>query len=410
MKLMSTCRLFAVLATTFISYGLSAQTDSAVWTNTTKVPAGFGYPANAFDSAGFATSGLTADTLTLAKMGLAKTLKPKVATSPYDNTVYSMREYAATDTGGVAVAPTGIWEANPTATGKPDRYIQFNVNAKTALYITSVKASLVSSGGGAVTADFYYSTDGWATSNLLVLGSVQKLSKDTMRTFVLELPSTVSIGSGQTFSLRMLPFNNSKSATTGKLIGLENIVIYANPTPLPVKFSNVSASLINSQAKINWTSESELNVLSYTIEKSSNGVSFVEIGKVTASKIKNYSFVDRTIAAGTNYYRIKSTDANGATTYSSVVKVLSLAKGGVTVFPNPVTNHTLNMQISGVDAGKYAINLYSINGQKVSTSSINIASGALSQSITLPGSVKAGTYQLELTNGSTKVVKSISVQ
>ena len=409
MKLMSTCRLFVVLATIFISAKSSAQTDSAVWTNTTKVPAGFGYPTSAFDSAGFSTAGLTTDTLTLAKIGLAKTLKPKVATSPYDNLTYSMREYAATDTGGVAVAPTGIWEGNAAATGKPDRYIQFNVKANSALYITSVKASLVSSGGGAVTADFYYSTDGWATSNLLVLGSVQKLSKDTMHTFTLELPSTVSLTSGQTFSLRLLPFNNSKTPVTGKLLGFEDIVIYANPTPLPVKFGSISANLINSQAKISWTSLSEINVLNYSIEKSADGTDFKEIGTTPATKSVNYSFTDKTVT-GTSYYRIKSTDATGSVTYSSVVKVLGQTKVGATVFPNPVTNHTLNLQIAGIDAGKYAINIYSISGQRVSTTSINVAGGSLSQSVVLPSAVKAGTYQLELTNGSTKVVKAISVQ
>jgi hypothetical protein len=168
MKLMITCRFFVVLATIFISYGLSAQTDSAVWTNTTKVPTGFGYPTNAFDSAGFSTARLSTDSITLAEIGVGKTLKPKIATSPYSNATYSMREYAPTDTGGVAVAASsGIWQAD--STGNPNKYIQFNVTANAALFITNLKASLVSSGGGAVTADFYYSTDGWVTSNLHTL-------------------------------------------------------------------------------------------------------------------------------------------------------------------------------------------------------------------------------------------------
>jgi len=412
MKLMITCRFFVVLATIFISYGLSAQTDSAVWTNTTKVPAGFGYPTNAFDSAGFSTARLTTDSITLAGIGIGKTLKPKIATSPYSNATYSMREYAPTDTGGVAVAPSaGIWQAD--STGNPKRYIQFNVTANAALFITSVKASLVSSGGGLVTADFYYSTDGWATSNLLVLGSVQKLSKDTMRTFTLGLPATVSLISGQTFSLRLLPFDDYKSSTSGKLLGFEDVVIYANPTALPVKFSSISATLINNnQSKISWVCENAVNVLNYSIEKSIDGINFNEIGKVAPTTTgEDYSYTDINPVVGINYYRIKSTDVTGSVLYSAVAKVLrQTGNTGITVFPNPVTNHSLTLQIDGIETGKYAINIYSITGQKVSTTSINITSGSLFQPLTLPGSIKAGIYQLELTNGTTRVIKTISVQ
>jgi len=149
--------------------------------------------------------------------------------------------------------------------------------------------------------------------------------------------------------------------------------------------------------------------LNYSIEKSADGTNFKEIGTTPATKSVNYSFIDKTVS-GTSYYRIKSTDVTGSVTYSSVVKVLGQTKVGVTVFPNPVTNHTLNLQIAGIDAGKYAINIYSISGQRVSTTSINVSGGSLSQSVVLPSAVKAGTYQLELTNGSTKVVKAISVQ
>ena len=413
MKLLFTCRLFVLAATMFICFDLSAQTDSAVWTNVTKVPTGFGYPSNAFDSAGFSTSGLTTDTITLSKVGIAKTLKPKIATSPYDNATYSMREYGTTDTSGVAVAASlGIWEANPTSTSKPDRYLQFNATANKSLFITSVKASLVSSGGAAVTADFYYSTDGWATSNLLVLGSVQKLSKDTMHTFVLQLPNTLSLTSGQTFSLRMLPYNASKSGTSGKLLGFEDVVIYANPTALPVKFTNLNATLINNdQAKISWSCENAINLSNYVVEKSTDGVNFNDLEKIEATNSKDYSYTDLNPVDGINYYRIKSNDINGASLYSAVVTVLRQQESSsITVFPNPVTNKLLNLQINGIKSGNYAINIYSITGQKISSKLINITSNSFVQPLTLPSNIKPGVYQLEFTNGTTRIVRAISVR
>ena len=181
---------------------------------------------------------------------------------------------------------------------------------------------------------------------------------------------------------------------------------------VPIKSITLQAKIINGQVNLQWKTINEFNIESFTIQHSTNCVNFTDIGTADAVGYgtNNYSLVDKTPAEGVNYYRIKSTDATGSVTYSSVVKVLGQTKVGVTVYPNPVTNHTLNLQIAGIDAGKYAINIYSISGQRVSTTSINVAGGSLSQSVVLPSAVKAGTYQLELTNGSTKVVKAISVQ
>ncbi|MFP5039382.1 T9SS type A sorting domain-containing protein [Parasediminibacterium sp. JCM 36343] len=411
MKSISTLRLLAVIAATGVSLHLSAQSDSAVWTNVTKPPTN--YPKNAFDSGGFSSSRLTVDTCAYVRIGVSKTLKPKAGiNAPFDIATYSMRTFAPTDTGAnnLKVDPaSGFWEGNSTVEGIPSRYIEFAVHPTTNLFMTGIKVSMVSTGGAAVTADFYYSTDNWATSNLLILGKDQLLSKDTIRTFNIQV-SDVLVVAGGSFKVRLLPYNASKAASKGKALGFENFVIYANTTPLPVKFSAVSASRVNNQSVINWVSEGEVNVASYAVEKSTNGIEFKQAGTVPASSRKNYSFTDPAPASGVNYYRIKSIDKNGAVTYSSILKVLFQTKGGVTVFPNPVANHQLNLQVDGFDAGNYAVNIYSISGQKVASKAINLVGSSLSQAVTLPASIKAGTYELEFTNGATRVVKTIAVQ
>ena len=408
MKSISTLRLFIVLTAMFVSYGLSAQTDSAVWTNTTKVPTGL--PKSAFDSGSYSTSRLTADSCTYVRLGVAKTLKPKVATSPFDNVTYSMREFAPTDTSGVTVAASaGIWEANPTATGDPTRYLEFAIHATSNLYVTGIKAPMVSSGGAAISADIYYSTDNFATSNLLVLGKNELLSKDTFKTFNLTLPD-VAITSGQSFKVRLLVYYATKAAASGKLFGFEDFVIYANTTPMPVSFGGISANLINKESLVNWSAENEINTSSYSVEKSINGSSFKEIGTVNASKRINYSFTDANPTNGVNYYRIKAIDNNGAVLYSSVVKVLNQTLSGITVFPNPIIGRKLNVQIDGVSVGHYTLNVYSVTGQRVSSTPLTLNSSSLSQSLLLPSSIKAGTYELELSNGVSRVTKTISVQ
>ena len=187
-------------------------------------------------------------------------------------------------------------------------------------------------------------------------------------------------------------------------------VYFKSVLPLPARFAAINANLVSNLVKVNWTSDVEVNTFTYAIEKSTNGVDFKEIGKIFASNSRNYSWIDPTPSNGINYYRIKSLDNNGTYNYSAVVKVLRQTKTGISVFPNPVLDRKMNVQLDGFESGKYTLNVYNINGQSILSTSINMENSSLAQTITLPNSTKAGIYQLELTNGANRVVKTISVQ
>ena len=243
------------------------------------------------------------------------------------------------------------------------------------------------------TADTSAVTSNWTT----ILDSV------TVKTSCVDTALLVSLPNAQ-----RIRFKDVSGVAAGYQLDVDSIY-FKSYAALPVRFANVNANLLNNVVKVNWTSESELNVASYSIERST-GAGFKEIGNIGTSNSKNYSFLDKTPSAGVNYYRIKATDNNGSVLYSSIVKVLVETKSaGITVFPNPVVGQKLNIQIDGVDAGKYAINIYSISGQRVSTTAVTLSGGSLSQALALPN-IKAGIYQLELTNGSTRITKTISVQ
>ncbi len=396
--------MFFVLTAMVVSYGLSAQSDSAVWPNTTKVPVGL--PASAFDSGAYSSSKLTALPYTFVKLGVGKTLKPKI-NGPYDIATYSMREFAPIDTNGTAVvATTGTWEALATS-GNPGRYIEFGITANSDIFVTGIKAPMVSSGGSTLTTDIVYSTDDFATSTTLVVGKSLKLSKDTINTFNFSLPD-LALAKGATFKVRLLLWNNTKAATTGKLFGFEAFAIYANSTPLPVKFGSINANLVNKKSLVSWSVENEINSVSYSIEKSLNGVDFKEIGSIAASKSGVYSFADQS-PASINYYRIKSIDADGSYSYSSVVKVSNSAKSGIFVYPNPILDRKVNIQLDGLEAGLFVASVYNVNGQKVATSSVNLTTTTVS-SLALPSSIKSGVYQLELVNGASRMTKSIIIK
>lgn len=189
----------------------------------------------------------------------------------------------------------------------------------------------------------------------------------------------------------------------------------AQGAPLPVKLGTVSASARNNGVSVDWTALTELNLSKYIVERSADGMNFSAIGSVTAKNsldATNYSFFDAAPAAGNNYYRLKSEDIDGKSTYSSIVKVnLDKTTAGFVVYPNPVRNGSVSFQSAELAKGNYTVKVISVSGQQMMAQSFTHNGGAISQSVQLPQSVKTGIYTLLIENAGTKVMnKSFIVQ
>ena len=82
----------------------------------------------------------------------------------------------------------------------------------------------------------------------------------------------------------------------------------------------------------------------FSIERSKEGVNFDALTTMQAtqkSKSKgNYSFSDAAPFKGINYYRLKSMDNAGVSTYSKVIAVDFSKRISVSIYPNPASNKT----------------------------------------------------------------------
>jgi hypothetical protein len=88
---------------------------------------------------------------------------------------------------------------------------------------------------------------------------------------------------------------------------------------------------------------------------------------------------------------------DGSFTYSIVLEIDRNAQKGISVFPNPVTNHTIILSLAGEPAGTYLITLYATNGTRVTNYSISYdGSGALT-TLALNQTLPTGLYYLEIT-------------
>ena len=198
--------------------------------------------------------------------------------------------------------------------------------------------------------------------------------------------------------------------TTDNYIGTFGSFAFGfNPSLLPVTFGTVSASAIGSSVKVSWQSLTEVNVASYVVEGSADGVTFTDKGTVAAKGASEYSFVDVAPSVGVNYYRIKEVDNNGSTTYSAVVAVKESAlAASLSIYPNPVSDKQLKFVLN-TDAANYTLKVTNVLGQTVLAKTIAHNGGTTSYSVSLP-SIKAGTYFVKLSNGANQLTKTVIVE
>lgn len=105
---------------------------------------------------------------------------------------------------------------------------------------------------------------------------------------------------------------------------------------LPVNWQSFTVRAQNGKANLQWIVSNQVNAKEYVVEKSSNGVQWMPITTIAAqSGVNNYSFLDASATSGTTFYRIKQSDYNGRSSYSSIKTFTPDGVIKTLVYPNP---------------------------------------------------------------------------
>ena len=107
---------------------------------------------------------------------------------------------------------------------------------------------------------------------------------------------------------------------------------------LPIRLATFKAEQYGNLILVNWLTSNELNNGYFIIQHSTDGSSFKDIGTVKAigSGANSYSYTDNNPSNSINFYRLKSIDKDGSSSYSKVVSYqLSINNYQLTMFPNP---------------------------------------------------------------------------
>jgi len=136
---------------------------------------------------------------------------------------------------------------------------------------------------------------------------------------------------------------------------------YAKTTPYVLPITQLSFNGVKSgETKVNleWKVANETQVHAYEVEYSLDGISFIRTGTVSPLNTPGtltYRYTAPFYSPAT-FYRLKIVDMDGRYKYSDVLRfnAASQGTGSVKIYPNPVVQGNLTIQLDGYDKGATA--------------------------------------------------------
>jgi len=142
-------------------------------------------------------------------------------------------------------------------------------------------------------------------------------------------------------------------------------------TPLPIDLLSFDVNVNGNKIDLSWITASEINNDYFTVQKSKNGVDWEDVltvnGAGNSSQTIHYFDSDYSPYSGLSYYRLKQTDFDGKTSYSSIVPVKYMLDntGNISLFPNPIEGgETLQISFKDIKEEEVLVVLRDIAGKE----------------------------------------------
>jgi hypothetical protein len=179
---------------------------------------------------------------------------------------------------------------------------------------------------------------------------------------------------------------------------LDDVRILGESITFPIELGIFDSEKKGESIQLNWITYSEINSIGFSIERSSDGIYFEEIGWVHSNNFENqkmsYDFVDKYPYHGDNYYRLKMVDSDMTFEYSKTIHNLIDKSISLNVYPNPIApGETLNIN-QKVDN----LIIVDLNGKVISYTK------------EVPNDAKPGTYIVKLNINNQLITKKITIK
>ncbi|HMK03237.1 MAG TPA: T9SS type A sorting domain-containing protein [Ferruginibacter sp.] len=204
--------------------------------------------------------------------------------------------------------------------------------------------------------------------------------------------------------------NAANTATRTGITVFSPFAVGKTPYVLPIKFSYLNAAKGNGYNSLHWKAACNSSEVTFSIERSTDGINFSPISSITASQARcaqPFDYTDNNSLPGTVFYRIKATEITGQVSYSIIVNLTDQKNDMLltAVLPNPVISQA---QLSITTPKKELVNLViiSMEGKIVQRSSAQLQAGISIISLDV-SALQKGMYMIKGTfgNGETNTVR-----
>ena len=123
-----------------------------------------------------------------------------------------------------------------------------------------------------------------------------------------------------------------------------------------------------------------------------------------------YGYADGNAPLTTVWYRIKANAVVGAAQYSDQANVKAVefnTKNGISIYPNLITDGSINLYFNNKLAGRYSITIVDNLGRVVKTTNADVQNNNTVKKVTIPEE-SAGMYRVTVTDAlGNKITMSI---
>ena len=177
-----------------------------------------------------------------------------------------------------------------------------------------------------------------------------------------------------------------------------------NAQPLPVALVRFRATLQNAQeAVLRWTTATERNSAYFAVERSRDGQTFAEAGRVAAAgastQARTYEWRDPAPLTGRTYYRLRQVDTDQRTAFSPVETLTPGAREAAQahVYPNPSVGRTVTrLALRGLAQEPVTVQVVDAVGRVVATQQVVPSAYQVDVPLSLPATLPGGIYAVSV--------------
>ena len=183
-------------------------------------------------------------------------------------------------------------------------------------------------------------------------------------------------------------------------------------SPLAINFVSISANAYAGSIIVNWTVQDPGDCKQFIIQRSNNGIDFSNLSTINSNFSLGYNYKDAAPANGLNYYRILTSTQADQDLYSNIVKAsLQQPLNQITMYPNPIKNNNVTVNLNQVIPGEYRFQIISALGSVLQSRTFFITDIDKQINLLIPQTLPNGMYELSITKPDhSSEIKTISLE